>query len=314
MPHPNVETARSANSGFLGRLTTRIRTYVGRFFSWFSLGKMEYPPEEAGELMRRYMAKKSWFDNISAWWCERSFLVKTALVVSVTLVAAGIGLLAGAALAFTISTMILSIIVHKLLISHEHHRREGGKVIVAEAIALTVELKISQDFFKKATIDVRAAATELQASSKEMREQAHRLTVETEKVHQANEALVPLVDEVKTGAAVLLEREADATSHLESISGDLKGAALVITHTTARAEAVTIAADEFSVTVQGMQQSQRVFSDAVRRFCLFVAEGAKATPLDPDAVAEEDEILAELKRQNDVDDALIMQMRGGVTH
>jgi methyl-accepting chemotaxis protein len=315
MPHPTTNTANTPNPGYLSRLATRIRTYLGRFFSWLSLGKMEYPPDEAGELMRRYMAKKSWFDTISGWWCERSFFTKTVIITGLTLVAAGIGFLIGAVLGLTLSTAILSFIAHKLLMSHEHHRREKGKIIVAEAVALTVELKASQDFFKKATIDVRAAAEELQASSKEMKEQAHRITVETEAVHQANEGLLPLVDEIKTGTATLLEHEAEATAHLETMAGDLRGTALAISHTTERVEAVTIAAEGFSTTVLGMQQSERVFSEAVSRFRLFVATGAKAAPLDPNVIAEEDEFLALLKRQNDEDEALIAQMRGGaLTH
>ncbi len=42
---------------------------VTSIYDWSFPAFEEFPDNEAGDLMRRYMARKSWFDAISSNWC-----------------------------------------------------------------------------------------------------------------------------------------------------------------------------------------------------------------------------------------------------
>lgn len=301
----NMSTAEYIS--FFMRFTLWILSVYTGVVDWFSISKENFPADESGELIHRYMARKSWFDNTSSGWVEQPFLIKTAYIAGISLTSALFGLLVNASVLFGLSALFISLVVHSLLISHERNRLDGAIIFAKETLALNKQLNESQDFFKGATQTLHAATDELQGESTRMDEQADLLDLERNKVQQANDVLITVIEDTTRETGRLLSQEREVSENFTSITVDLEKCGQAISHTTENVEKLGDALSQFSATTQSMQQSQKTFSHTVDHFCLFVNRLPHTNTAD--VGDETDEFIESIKRQNDEDEALIDEMK-----
>lgn len=275
---------------------------------WFYSNREEYPPDEAGLLMRRYMANKSWFDKISSGWNEQSFLLKAAYISLFTLGSGFAGLLLGSSLILAISAAIISIITHKLLTSHEANRWEGARIFAAESIALNANLRATQGLFNEATSEMHSTYAALRIQRDAMQEQVVALDAESQIVQQQNEVLVTVVQDIERETAVLRHQEKAVTAEFAAISEGLGVYHQEINDSRNKVETIGEAASQFSDVVVAIQGSQTRLSEAVDKICFFASERTRVKT--PDLEEANDDFIAALMREVEGNDAFIDELTG----
>lgn len=275
---------------------------------WFYSNREEYPPDEAGELMRRYMANKSWFDKISSGWNGQFFLLKAVYISLFTLGFGFAGLLLGSSLIWAVSAAIISIITHKLLISHEANRWEGARIFAAESIALNTNLRATQGLFNEATSEMHSTHVALKLDSDAMQEQVVVLDTESQIVQQQNEVLVTVVQDVEMETAALRHQENAVIAEFAAISEDLGAYHQEINDSRDKVETIGEAVSQFSDVVVAMQGSQIRLSEAVDKICFFAS--ARTRVKTPDLEEANDDFIAALMREVEGNDAFIDELTG----
>lgn len=276
-----------------------------RFFSQLGQSSEEeaYPSGEPGALMRRQMAQKSWFDKITSWWVGRSFFVKLAAIAGLTLVSGLFGVLIDASLLFSLSTLIISLIVHKLFTSHEENRRQATQISAQESIALVTNLGVIQTHLATTVENLNSNATVLQNQNAVMSEQVTVLEGESQHIQENNTTLAAVVTEIISANGTLLEQERVVTQDLHAVSVCLEDYHQATVELSIAVESRRDDLSNFSTTVQSLEESQRVFSAAANRFTLFVTEQHEEVevPLE----RNHENFLSKLQEENDENEQLI---------
>lgn len=278
-----------------------IWTKIKACIQWFSHTQEDYPSDEAGELMKRYMERKNWFDKISSWWVELPLTVKISYLTGFTLLCGLTGVFFGAPTLMIFVGGFLSIAAHKLFVSNEQERYAGAKILAAETIILNKTLSQSQSLFTEAFVSLACAAEELQNQGDDIKEQAKALDAEKQRIQQTNEALVTITAELTSGTDNLLENEDEVRESFAVISLGLRKYNQTITESVDKTENLSNTVSQFSTIVQELQQSQQIFSQAANRFSQFVHQ----RPLVQQQENDIDDYTESLREQNDEDEALI---------
>lgn len=298
--------SNDATPWFFVRFGRWISSSISRWIGWFYLHDMVFSEDESGELIQRHMARKSWFDKISSWWVESPFLVKTGLIVGFSLFSSLIGLFASAPLLFALSAMFVSFVFNTLFVCHEHSRREAAKKFAEASIVLNAELKESELFFNKATSELHLQVDELAATSAAMKGQAAQLDTQNQAIHQANEELIIIIDDVKRKTTELVVNEQAVIDVFVSMTSDLDRCDKAIAKATEQVERVGESFSALTETTKKMQKNGQIFAESVDRFSLFVNGLPNLPPL---GNTDKDEFIDVLIKQNDEDEALIAQMK-----
>ncbi len=272
---------------------------------WFYSNREEYPPDEAGELMRRYMANKSWFDKISSGWNGQSFLLKTVYFALLTIGSGFAGLLVGSSLILAISATLVYIIVHKLLVSHEANRWEGARIFAAESIALNTNLRATEGLFNVATSELESTHTALRVESDALQEQVETLEIQSQILQHQDEVLVTVVEDVERETTDLVHQERAANTAFATISEDLGVYQQAIQSSRAEVEAIGGAAAKFSEVVEAMQGSQSRLAAAVGRMCFF---GNERRSIQAPNLKNNDDFYAAIIREDEEDAAFIEEL------
>jgi len=288
-----------------------IYTSIKAIFNWIFPQFEDFPDNEAGELMRRYMAKKGWLDEISSDWCARSFFNKLLISVGIVLSSGLVGLILGAPTIIIILSGILIGLSHTLLVAHEHHRRECAMLFAEEALALNEILQDSINFFKSATDKINEAAKELKTVADDINENSAVVGKETEKVKEENAAIIQIIEELQAETPQLTLLQEEVISNFAKIEAHVKDCDKTLTVSAAASDSLGRAASDFSSTVQGIENSHNKFSHAVDKLCLFVNSKTQSKSLHandtPDSCSESDsdDFLNDLIEQNEEDDRLL---------
>ena len=246
--------------------------------AWFRTTKMEYTDDEAGKLMRRHMEHKIGYDHITSWWCDQSFWKKSTYIVGVSLSAGLLGLFVGAPTLLALSAAFFSIACHTLCVSHEESRRERARELVEETIALHDRLRASQLVLDEASHTLNDANKGVEQVRDELRQQVALVDIEAQRVHQATDVIVTIVDEVKDATCLMVTQEQAVATNFESIAVNLTAVRQAIEETTAQVQGIGEAAQQFSESVQEVQESSKGFTTAANRFSLFVDETIRTKP------------------------------------
>lgn len=306
MAHEAATTSTGENRR-VTRFGRWIQSEFTGMFHWLSFKKGLLSADESGELMRRYMTHKSWFDRTSSWWVEQPVLIKATYVVGFSVLSAIFGLFVGAPLLLGLLATVTSITIHALFVSHEKSRLEGASVFAKETIALNEQLKASQAFFRETTNELRTAVDEFHEQGVQMEEGVTLLEADIEKVQQANRELISIIEDAERETTQIIIQEKAVTTHLESMSDDLEKCEQALVHTTEKIEGLGETLSRLSTTTCEMQTSQKGFSEAVNRFSLFVNS---LPPKNTEYINDEtDEFIDSLRQQNDEDEQLIREMQ-----
>ncbi len=281
-------------------------------YDWLFPDFESFPDNEAGELMRRYMARKSWFDAISSSWCEQGFFNKLFYSIITVLIGGVIGVVLGAPTIFSILAAVLICVAHTFLIAHEKNRRAGAKIFAEESLALSEILEESTNFFKSATTDVNHASQELKILAKDLKEHSVTVNIEAEKVKEEGAVLANVVGVIQTETDRLILQQAQVGSSFEKIAAHIDMCDKGIVEAIETANSVGQVVTGFSDAVRGIEHTHNKFSHAVDTFCLFVDERAhpknssSKSAIDTDH--EADEFLNHLLQQNEEDDRLLISL------
>lgn len=285
---------------------------ITSIYDWFSPDFETFPDNEAGDLMRRYMARKSWFDEISSNWCERGFFNKLFYSLCTVLIGGLIGVVLGAPTIIAISIAVLICLAHTFLIAHEKNRRAGAKIFAEESLGLSEILQDSTSFFKSATNEVSYASQELKALAKDVKEHSIAVGIEAEKVKEESADLSGAVVGIQAETSQLVLRQGQVSSSFEKIAAHIDMCDKSIMQAVEVSNNVGQAVACFSETVRTLEHTHHKFSYAVDTFCLFVNEQARPKTLSSksarDLDHEADEFLNHLLQQNEEDDRLLISL------
>ena len=279
LPATEQGITTTESSWTLVRFFIWIFSAIGKAIGWLSPVEQEYPLDESGELMRRNLAHKSWFDEIASSWVEQSFWVKITVVTGVSLFSALAGLMIGASMVLAISAVFFSLLAHALFVAHEQHRWEGAKISAAEAVSLQQALDATKLLLEEATSALNTAAHQLNEHSMQMQEQSALLDAERQIIRERDAKLTTIIEDVEASTANLFTEETQVLADAKTIIGDVKALDEAIIQTSERAAGVRRAVSQFSGVVSDIKQSQKVFSgavsEAVKSLGLFAIERAK---------------------------------------
>ena len=285
---------------FIVRFYHQIKTDFG---NEFSEKKESYPPDEAGELIKRQMAKKSWFDKITSWWVERSLFRKISYIAGFSLISGALGTLAGSLLLLSAVAVVLSLSIHKLFSWHEENRREAANISAEESIALGKDLRASNVHFQNTIAKLQDPIAILNDQSDIMREQTKALDSERRSIKASNDTLSGIIENVTDINDSLCQRKQIVNEKLAAVSGHIEqyDQGLIQLATAVNARGADLS--DFSTTVQGIKEAKNNLSTAVTRFSLFVS----APPIPQKQEPEDDDFLSKLMRQNAEDERLISE-------
>jgi len=307
MINPEETQTTTENSWFVIRIAYRIAEMVQRRFSWLFPTQVAYPENESGELMRRALAHKSWFDLLSSKWVEQSFSVKMTVLAGVALFSISVGLWVGIPVLLTLSSLFVFAGAHVLLVAHEHQRIERAKIFAEEAIELNEDLEASKKLLDEAVSAVNYVADELTAQSARMKENANVLEKESQELHEEKELLSIRADEIKTTTIGLIAQEKEVHKVLDQAFEHLQTLDTGLTQTTDHVQGIGDTIVQFSESVQGIQTSQLAYAEAVNRFGIFVAE--QKTPVKPRVQRHFDKRTGALEAELYENELLIAQMK-----
>ena len=284
-----------------------------KFIISFSPIEELYPKDESGELMRRYIEYKSWFDRLTSWWVTKPVSEKLSFFILAATLSSVIGLALAALTLVVITTMSISLMLHSLFYTHEQHRHLGAKVFAAEQIASIIDLEASQNFFKGATSMLNGQVEQLGNQQQAFNEVSAKLESESQLIAIKNKTLITLVDRVETEITHLTEQQRTAGTAMTAIVTQAQDYEQHLEKSIPCITAVGESAAQFSDAVQEFKQSQQSFAQAAMQFGLFVSEQVTKKPseITQDQLTEinDDELMDFLEREIEVNEAFIAQWR-----
>lgn len=294
----------------INAIYTRIKSIINWLFPSFE----KLPDNEAGELMRRYLAKKGWFDEISWYWCDLSFINRLIISVGIVLSSGLVGLILGGPTIISVLSAILISLTHTLLVAHEHHRRECALIFGEEALALNEILKESIKFFDSATKEVGDAAKELKTIADDLNENSAVVEKEANKVKEENVAIVQIVEELQAVTTQFISQQEEVMAGFANINAHVKKSDEIFKESLEATDNLGRAAGDFSDTVQEIQNSHQIFTHAVDKFCLFVNAKIQSKSshfqagLDSGSESDADDFLSYLEKENEKDERLLISI------
>jgi hypothetical protein len=244
------ESARTMFNGVLsgGWWLLSLPRRLTRFFSSPS---HQYPDNEAGLLMRRYMAHQSWFDSLSHWWFKKSFFSKTLIFFGATLASATLGILVGASTLFALTAGLLMVAGDMWLSSHEEHRRAGAELLAKETLGLNQNLNASQGLMERAVEASNFDAANLRLQADAIAKQVERIDTATKVVEVHNKKLTVTIASVSKETDALVARELIVTKGLAKLSADLDLCNQAIADATKK----TVSAGEAMARIQTLERA-----------------------------------------------------------
>lgn len=246
--------------------------------AWLFPGKQVFPANETGELIRRTLANKSWFDTISSTWVHLSFWKQFLAVAGVTLVAGLVGLLAGASVLFLCSALFLSIACHVLFVAHENHRTKSAKTSVAEQLELQKNLEQGKELLAEVVQAINPVAGVLEEEATRLKVQADAMTEVVVSVKEHADEIDVATREFSATVDAFDAKGQEILAEKDSVIGGLRDAGVALDAASQRIDSIGEAAVTLNEAARDFQQSQREYSAAVGRFGLFVSEQLKGRP------------------------------------
>ena len=315
MSQPESNNIGINDAWSLMKILYAIKQMFQTVAGWFSSPSAEnFPQDESGELMRRYMARQSWFDKISYDWTNRSFFQKATFIIGLTLFSGLVGLFLGAPTIIALSVGFIALTLHSLLVSHEQERQASAKIFAAEAVALNTDLRESKKVFNEKSVELGNHAQELQKINETANNQLSLLKSENQKIIQQNSELISQTESLQTKAAELTEQHTAVEVKFKEMSTHLENCSQEVVRTTATVATIGNTVSDFSEAAKDIRQSQTVFSQAANSFCLFVAEQPRQKIVVACEEDSSDDFLNHLLQQNEEDDALLESLGLDANH
>lgn len=255
---------------FFMRAYIWVASTLQSILTWFSPVTENYPVDEAGELIRRQIANKSWFDEITHWWARKSAFEKISNITAITIVSGFIGLFIGVPTLFALTAAFFSLGAHALILSHEEHRRAAAFLAAQETISLNNQLKLSSDMLHKTRDALHNAIDALKSQGDKVAAQAMTFEEQSHATQQLHSQLAPVVNAITVESSQLLEKTQLVNTEMSTIGDDLKACHRVIEKATNEASSLNEPIANLSEATLALHKSQEKFSHVTDRLCLFV--------------------------------------------
>lgn len=259
-----------------------VLTPLKSIFTIFYLEEVELENNEAGELMRRSLAPKSWFDKLSFGWVNKSFWIKLISITLLTLTSGAIGLIFHMPLVVMGFVFFLSMGIHILFVAHERNRRQGAAILAEEAIELCKDLEANN----KQLTDVIAAGNKLSAElSSHARVLINTNSVIAAQITQINQHRQEYATQVSTlthdtQGLVLPLRAAE--QQLTATTASLQELHKVIEESKNVVHEFQRPDDQFDKTVGQFEASENENVRLVQEFSIFANEKKSSKPIGSD--------------------------------
>lgn len=240
--------------------------------SWLFPGKQEFPANETGELMRRTLANKSWFDKISSSWVGLSFWKQFLAVSGATLVAGLVGLLASASVLFLCSALILSITCHVMFVAHENHRTKSAKTSAKEHLELQKDLEKGKELLENSVKAIDPVAAVLEEETTRVKAQADGLAEEAAALKEHVETIGTKTHDLTLAAEQFDAQTKAVQAEHDGFLNGIRDLGVVVDTAKKKIEAIGDAAVTLHEATQDFQRSQQQYSVAASRYVLFVGE------------------------------------------
>ena len=283
-------------SGILRQAQTSVR-------GWFSKPQDEYPIDESGLLIRRFLAHQSWFDNLTASWHARSFLTQMTVISGVIVLSGLIGSLFNASFFLMLSVGFVSVLTHRLFIAHEANRRKGGEIFIEESRVLNQELVMSKAFFTEATATMNQVAENIKPNVIAMSDQTITLNLATETLVETHHKVITALNEIKSTSSQLVEQENRVQDSYKEMANGYREQTSVIQKTTQKVGEIATTVAAFSASVADFQQNKNNWVASFNQFDLFMKKPRETTGVDRSAVSNE--LMKQLTAELDENDQLI---------
>ncbi|RUQ99787.1 hypothetical protein [Legionella septentrionalis] len=267
-----------------------IGNQLKNLIDWFSPINKEYPANETGELIKRKLESKSWFDALTSWWIQRHLLLKLSTFTGISVVAGVAGLLIGVPVLLSLAALCFSILIHSLFVFHERARHAAAEIIATEQKALDEDLKINVDFFETAAAKLNTGIEKLRARHYDLEKHSKLMDAGAQSLEQNNGKLSAVAHEMEREATRLIEPQKEIKKEFDALTTNVKEHEDAIVASTLKVRAIDTAAAEFSTAVHSFEQNQKIFSEATSRFCHFVAGQTLAKKIDPNNQEDKESI------------------------
>ncbi len=278
-------------------------------YYWLFPRAMDFSNDASGELMRRMLTQKSFFDEVSASWVGLKFWNKAFAVLGFMLVGGLIGIALSAPVICALSVLFVCIGTHLLFVSHEHHRRTAAKLMVEELIIVQENLEAQRDFFKEASKASAEHASELEDKVKQMQNNTAALQQEIQVLHKASQELTAVVEDVTQTTDSLIDKEEKIGVALEETKVQIEKTNTVLDQLTSRIEGISETVVAFHDTVEGAQKTQQTFAEAVGDFGFFVSTLSQKVVSQSALDDEWSEKIAAIQNENEENERFIEQYK-----
>lgn len=236
---------------------------VTTIYDWLFPEFETFSDNEAGDLIRRYLIRQSWFDLICSHWSEQGFLNKLFYATSSILIGGLIGIVVGAPTILVIFTSVLVGLAHTLMMTHEKTRRARAKFFAEESLALGEILQESTNFFKLATAEVSGVSQELKSLAEDIKQHAIDVDAEVHKVKEECTVLAGTVNEIHLQEERLVLEQERAGSSYAKIAEHLQMCDKSIIDIMTISPDFKKAVADFSQTVRNMELTHQKLFQAV---------------------------------------------------
>jgi len=307
MPQQNNIKENIEAMWFFMRAYQWITSTLETVINWFSPLPVNQPSDAAGELIKRQIANKSWFDEITDWWVKKPAFEKVSLLIASTLLSGFVGLLIGASTLFTLTAAFFSLCTHALFLSHEEHRWAAAYLTAAETISLNGQLKVSSQMLDATKDALHNGIDTLKSQSDKIATHATVLEEQSQSIDQLHGQLAPVVNSITAESSQLLDKTRLVNDEMEIIKVDLEAFKRSIDEAVAVKLSINEPIKDFSATIRACRESHEKFSHATDRFCMFVSAQTMSKTLE-DLNLQHPSIAA-LEAEIDAREKLINQWR-----
>lgn len=234
------------------------------------------PDTEAGEVMRRYLGHKSWFDDLSSSWVEMPFYLKAVYIASAISISAVIGVFTGSSMLLAFSALVLTFAANLLLVAHEKQRIEGATSFAEEQLELTRILNESQEKLDEATKILSEAVNRVEKKETAVDSEIKSIELGQRRLEKVTEKLSVKVNDVESQTSQLICQQKYVKEKIEEWGEEIKKGTKATVNVTEKVQAVDASVSQFSGTVDDMENSQKEFSKAVSEFSIFVKNTPEA--------------------------------------
>ncbi|WP_298627078.1 hypothetical protein [uncultured Legionella sp.] len=253
-----------------GSWVSSVPKAIAEVFSWFNSKKMDIPDTEQGKRLKQALLPNSSVDSLAQTWAYASFWTKGAVLIGATLAFGVLGIAFGASILLSITSLILGLALHGVLIAHHEGR-------VKQIVSMVKQQELLRDEVKEALVSIKGEVVDfLETHKKEAEDTFVEFKKETQKLAEA----VTDIDEQVSEVVLVNKKLVEAEQHIETTLNQLERQAIAwndeLEQHKKELGSVISATNTLSGLVAGVTKSHELFDATVSQLHEAVNELTKS--------------------------------------